>query len=116
MHELSFNDQAHREEFNRLVAQYGRITDKEYTAAFYILASDEELRRKGARFITDSGIEWSRIDRQAWSHGYKLLVDLAKHLFRSSGKIELVQGLMTWDAERYNLAIEAIQIRKWGLR
>jgi len=110
-----FVDQEHQDAFLHLVIFHNCAKDREYTAAFYILAADSELRKKGARFITDGGIDWNRIDRQDWSHGYKLLVSLAKHLFRSSGKIELVQGMGTWGDNLYNVAMQAIRIRKQGM-
>lgn len=93
----------------------GKTQDKEYLAAFYVLTADEELRRKGAQYVGRDGIYWKSIFEQDWSSGYKLLLELTQSLFQSSGQIEFAYGLRTWDEERFNLAMQAIYIRRSGL-
>ncbi|MDR3543394.1 MAG: hypothetical protein P4L69_20925 [Desulfosporosinus sp.] len=112
---MYFEDEKHAEEFNHLFQRLGKGQDKEYLAAFYVLTADEELRRKGAQLVGQGGIDWRSVFSQDWSSGYRLLLELAQSLFQSSGKIDLAYGLRTWDEERFNLAIQAIHVRRNGL-
>ncbi|MDR3543314.1 MAG: hypothetical protein P4L69_20490 [Desulfosporosinus sp.] len=109
---MYFDDEKHKEEFHHLFQRLGKAQDKEYLAAFYVLTAEEELRRKGAKFVGQGGINWQRVFSQDWSSGYRLLLKLAQSLFQSSGKIELAYGLQTWDEARFNLAIQAILVRR----
>jgi len=110
-----FLDNKHAEEFQYLLQRLEKARDKEYLAAFYVLTADEELRRKGAEFVGQDGIDWRSIFGQDWSSGYRLLLELAQSLFQSSGQINLAYGLRTWDEARFNLAMQAIHIRRNGL-
>lgn len=108
---MYFSDEKHATEFKQL----GKTHDNEYLAAYYILTADEELRRKAARYIKTDGINWEGIWNQDWSSGYALLLKLAQCLFQSSGSVDLAYGLKTWDDERFNLAMQAIYIRRNGV-
>lgn len=115
MARVYFFDEKHAEEFHLMFQGLGKTQNKEYLAAFYVLTADEELRRKGAHHVGRNGIDWQGIFSQDWSSGYRLLLKLAQSLFQSSGQIELAYGLRTWDEERFNLAMQAIYIRRNGL-
>ena len=112
---MFFVDQKHAEEFLRMYQRLAKAQENEYLAAFYVLTADEEMRRKGAQLVGRDGIAWESIFYQDWSSGYKLLLELAQSLFQSSGQINLAYGLCTWDEIRFNVALQAIQIRRNGL-
>ena len=113
---MYFLDEEHRKEFHRLFGRLEKAHEKEYLAAFYVLTADEELRKKGAQFVGRNGIDWQSIFCQDWSSGYRLLLELAQSLFQSSGQIDFADGLCTWDDVRLNLAMQAIYVRRKGLK
>jgi len=109
-----FNPQ-HQEAFHALVAKYKKSSDNEYMSAFYILSTDTEIRHKTDKHVTYTGIDWEGIWQYDWSSGYRLILELGETLFKSSGSFELAQGLNTWDEYRFEVAMQAIRIRKNGL-
>lgn len=109
---MFYIDEEHAEVFQTLIQKFGKAGDREYLAAYYVLTADAELRRKAARYVKPDGIEWPHIWAQDWSSGFRLLLKLAESLFLSSGSVDLAYGLKTWDDERFNLAMQAIQIRR----
>jgi len=113
--QLFFLDDEHEEKFFRLVSGKFKENDKEYSSAFYILTADEELRRKGMKYITTDGIRWDGIWDEDWSSGYRVLLQLGESLFKSSGRADIVYGLGIWGDELYRIAMEAIRIRRSGI-
>lgn len=110
-----FLDDEHEEIFYRLVSKKFKENDKEYSAAFYVLTADHELRKKGMFHIKPDGIDWEGIWDNDWSSGYRVLLQLAESLFKSSGRVDLVYGLGTWGDELYRVAMQAIEIRRAGI-
>ena len=86
---MYFLDQKHAEKFHRLFQRLGKAQNKGYLAVFYVLTVDEELRREGAQFVEQDGVDCRSIFYQDWSSGYRILLELAQSLFQSSGYIEL---------------------------
>ena len=113
---MYFVDSDHEKNFTKLISHVERRWNKEYTSCLYVLAADEELRRKAARYIKQDGIDWEAIWEQDWSSGYRLLLQLAESLFKSSGSIELAYGLGIWGEELFLVAMQAIYIRRQGIR
>ncbi len=111
---MFFVDQEHEKEFKTFVRRYDKSGDKEYLAAYYVLTANDELRRKAARYIKPDGIGWPRIWEQDWSSGYRLILQLGESLFQSSGEVEFAYGLRTWDDELFQVAIEAVMLRRKG--
>ena len=109
---MYFFNQAHQDDFYSLIAKYKKNTDKEYMAAFYILSADTEIRHKVDRCITYAGIDWECVFQEDWSSGYRLLLELAETLFKSSGTFDLAHALNAWDEYRFEIAMQAIRIRK----
>lgn len=112
---MFFLDQEHENSFKSIIERFGRATDREYLAAYYVLVADGELRRKAARHIHLGGIKWDAIWQEDWSSGYRLLLELTESLFRSGGEINLAYGLRTWDENLFQVAMQAIFLRRNGL-
>lgn len=115
MSKLFFLDEEHEKTFSLLVSQKSKKKDSEYATAFYVLTADAELRKKGMKYITSDGINWEGIWENDWSSGYRVILQLAESLFKSSGRVDLVYGLGTWGEELYQVAMQAIQIRRKGI-
>ena len=113
---MFFIDQEHENSFKAIVQQFGKSKDREYLAAYYVLVADDELCSKAAQHINRDGINWSAIWGQDWSSGYRLLLELTESLFKSAGEVRLAYSLRIWDDDLYDLAMQAIYIRRRGLR
>lgn len=113
---MYFFNQQHQDVFKSLVDKFRKQSDNEYLSAFYILSSDAEIRHKTSHYISYDGIDWERIFLQDWSSGFRLIVKLAETLFKSSGSFDLAYGLNTWDEYRFEIAMQAIKIRRDGIQ
>ena len=119
MNRMYFVDNGHKKAFTNMVSRYGIRWDKEYSSdssCYYLLAADEELRRKAARYIEQDSIDWEGIWQQDWSKSYRFVLQLAESFFKKSGSIELVHGLETWGDELFQVAMQAICIRRQGIK
>lgn len=112
---MQFLDNAHHSEFNRLLLRYSRMNDPEYSSAFYVLTCSEEMRMKALPFISSDGIDWESMRKHNdFSTGYRLMIQLANNLFSYSGEINLASMIGTFDAEFYQILLNAIEIRRKG--
>lgn len=90
--------------------------DPEWAAALHVL-DGRVLRRKDVRQWVDFDrrtIEFPTLLEAAgpWSHGERLLVQVAADLFNGSGETRLNELLQTLDDENLALVLEAIRLRR----
>jgi hypothetical protein len=90
--------------------------DREYLAALYIISATDEMRRKCLPYIDLEimGIDFpTMLEEQDFSSGYSALVRLASNLFNEYSKVTPMDLIRHLSGELFNLAIEAILLRKF---
>lgn len=112
---MYFKDGQHQEKLFSLLEKYNKADSKEYSAAYYILTSDNELRRKAAAYISSDGIDFMlMLEHEDFSSGYRNMIDAAMSLFNSGAKVNL-PDLCWLDEDNFNVILEAINIRRYGI-
>ena len=116
---MFFTDELHKESFIKLLKDNDRIhknnvLDTEYSAIFYILSSDMELRNKCLKYIKEDGIYITEmLEEQDFSTGYAMLIKLAAHLFnRYNEEIDMVSLIGALDNSLFKVAMNGILLRR----
>ncbi|NSW92396.1 MAG: hypothetical protein HPY74_17315, partial [Firmicutes bacterium] len=85
--------------------------------ALYIMSSDKELRDKCLRFVDDEGIDFPLMKKTAdFSSGYKVLVNLAFHLYNSGCDVTPMAMIRTLDPENFEVAVQSICFRRYSVK
>src|ERR1051326_7471917 len=100
--------------------QIGKIDagkcDPEYAAALYILTVDYATWDKSNGFVKRTGIDMDAIlHASIFSSGETILVLLAGNLFNEQQSANPIE-LLHLDESNFHLALDAIKIRRYGLR
>lgn len=115
-----FISELHEERFihlRRLLAlQYQN--NKEYLSVIFLLAGDDEFYDKVSPYF--DGIEGSfnfpdMFKNEDFSSGYYILAKLAVHLFNNGEQVTPLDLIGSLDANLYNLAMNAIHLRRKGV-
>ncbi len=102
------------------VPEHVLLSDDERAAVLYLMASPLLMRKGVERFIStaDYSVDWSALRREAevWSHGERLLLQLAAHLWNDSNPSPSIMELIqTLSDTNFSCAMEAIQARRGNL-
>ena len=89
----------------------------EYQTLIYVLTGNDELVKKALPYLTDGGFSSDRcFKEQDFSRGTASLLKLAVHLYNANEDctpLELVENL---DSDSFQLAMNAVYLRKYGLK
>src|SRR5579862_1332285 len=110
----------HQERFLAAVPRIGKTWpeqngqyDTEYAAALYILTADSGTWGKAEDYVSHDGIEFEQmLEEVDFSGGYARLVKLAGHLFNERQQLLPIE-LLHLDPKNFQLALEAIKIRRY---
>ena len=115
-------DKLHRETIIQYLKRLDKIyptdeVDREYLAALYIIAADDEFRRKCLQYVSfgvDRGIDFdAMLKEQDFSSGYNALVRLASNLFNENNSVTPMDLIRTLSGRYFDLAMQAIYLRKF---
>lgn len=95
---------------------YGENLDQEYTAALYLLTSDQATWEKAQEYVDSTGIDFNAMLKEMdLSGGYGVLVSLAGNLFNAQTELTPIE-LMRLDDKHFTLALTALKLRRYSLR
>ncbi len=105
------------EKSGKVYVKYRNKIDIDYLPALYVLTSDKELRDKCLRFIDHEGIDFPLMKKTIdFSSGYRVLVDLAHHLFNSGCDVSPMAIIRNLDGDNFEVAMQAICLRRHSVR
>lgn len=113
---MYFYSDEHEKNFAVMLKRYPvGNKDPEYRAACYVIAHPEifhkATKRKWEWPFGDGEESW--VDQEDFSHGIRLLIDSARHLYGGgSHPFSLLDGVSTWDTGNFYVFLQACEIRK----
>lgn len=116
-----FTSPEHAVRFTEIMARLGKISgdtyDNEYSAALYLLTSRASTWEKTSGYVHQDGIGFARIlQEEDFGAAYSVLIRLAANLFDLyQFQLGDIAELLRLDEENYALALDAINIRRYGL-
>lgn len=116
---LFLNDE-HRNKFNHLrkVLALHYQDNKEYLSVVFLMAADQEFYDRVAPYFDGiNGLfEFSKMfEEKDFSSGYYVLAKLAVNLFNDGEKVTPLDLISTLDSNLFQLAINAIYVRRQGV-
>ncbi|GHO63334.1 hypothetical protein KSC_022260 [Ktedonobacter sp. SOSP1-52] len=120
MTNIFFKSAAHKERLLTVMGQIGKIygenLDQEYTAALYLLTSDQTTWEKAQEYVSSTGIDFDAMLKEMdLSGGYGVLVSLAGNLFNAQTELSPIE-LIRLDDKNFTLALTALKLRRYSLR
>lgn len=116
-----FCSAAHQSRFVAAMQHIGKIYegkyDPEYAAALYILCADSDTWQQVKRYVSRYGIDFETLLEEAdyFSHGYEVLITFACNLFNGNMRLDPLE-LLHLDSRNFHLALQALYVRRHGLR
>lgn len=116
-----FVSQDHQQRFVKAIEQIGKVDggkiDPEYGSALYILCADAATWNKAEEYVSPDGIEFDEmLSEMDFSGGYSVLIHLAGNLFNNHLQVEAVDIPTRLDENNFQIALQAIRLRRCGLR
>jgi hypothetical protein len=117
---FEFLNEDHRKSFQELREglSENRRFDEKYLSVCFLMAGSPELFRKMNPYF--DGVEGSlksdkMFEEQDFSSSFGILAKLAVHLFNSNEKVSPLDLVEYLDKENFQLAINAIILRRYGI-
>ncbi|MDP4084745.1 MAG: DUF6075 family protein [Bacillota bacterium] len=118
---ISFLSNEHEKLFYKMRQQIKNESyrkGKEYLSVVFLIAGNDELNQKvSPYFDTTVGMFDSEamFKNESFSHGLSVLARLAVNLFNDNEKVTPLELIGVLDDEKFNLALNAIILRKNGI-
>lgn len=120
MEKYQFLNAEHKKTFQELreqLADHYRF-DKEYLTICFMMAGCAELQHKMSKYF--DGVEGNLLSEemfheQDFSSGIHVLAKLAINLFNNNEKVSPSEFISSLDDELFNLAVNSILFRKYGI-
>lgn len=109
-----FLDDNHLDEFLKLVSTYRKERSREYVAAYYLLTSEKDIRKKieGLILPPQGAIDWTLILNKRIARENQMIIQLAFHLFNENTEVNLNEIIRGANDKKYRLVLQALDIRK----
>lgn len=108
-HEILFNK-------SRQLLTASKQNNAEYLSALYLITSDPELFAKMHSYFSNAGFSYEEMfEEMDFSSGMLKLAKLAVNLYNNGVEITPLDLTSTLDNERFQVAMNAIYIRKTGM-
>lgn len=110
---IFFVDEHHKNNYIALLIHFDVRQDREYSTACYVLAHPEICRKVNWKSCESpfEFVKWRGDKRVDLSNGYSLLVQMARNLFDSNNRFNLMDGISTWDGSLLRIFYQAMDIR-----
>ena len=112
-----FRDKEHKERFLQAVRITGKLSDREYCCALYVLTSDLSIWSRAESYVspTGTGIRFDDMLHEIrWSSAIKALLCFTANLFNGVTRSDPIH-LMQLDETHFRIAQECLRIRYYGV-
>lgn len=118
---ITFVSQEHKQRFTTAMQAIDRMAangecDAEYASALYVLTAHMNTWNHAESYVSHAGIDFEVLSTYAcFSGGYSVLIEWTSGLFNGNTAIVPSQ-LMRLDENNFQLALNALHIRRYGLQ